>query len=148
NPPNGFAPRMSRVTVSPQKFTVGNNMVVLLSDLSNLEGLQISHALLREFPVLLDEIVLDSAALRGLESLHPVNGAFAHRNLRISGSASPGRRSLWRGCRSRGVHIYILEMHREEAARILLEVVRRDKAGGDRGHLKLELHQLRIEQLQ
>ena len=39
-------------------------------------------------------------------------------------------------------------MHRDEAARILGEVLGGDEAAADRGHLELELDELRIEQVE
>ena len=59
---------------------------------SNLQRLEIRDTLLREFPVLLDEVVLDPADLRGGEGLHPVDAALAHRDLRVS-PAAPTRRA-------------------------------------------------------
>ena len=56
---------------------------------SNLQRLEIRDTLLREFPALLDKVVLDPACLRSSEGLHPIDGAFAHRNLRPAPSASP-----------------------------------------------------------
>src|SRR5580693_2588336 len=114
---------------------------------SDLQGLQIRDTLLSELPALLDEVVLDSACFRCREGLCPIDGAFAHRNLRAppSTSTSPRPRALWRRWRDRSVHVNVLEMNRAEPAWVLQEVVGRDQAGRDRRHLELELDQRRIE---
>src|SRR5205823_375316 len=70
---------------------------------SNIQSLEIRDTLLREFPVLLDKVVLDPAYLRSGEGLHPIDSALAQRNLRASPAAASRRRTLgWRS-RNRSV---------------------------------------------
>src|SRR6266542_2752136 len=49
---------------------------------SDLQGLEIRDALLREIHVLLDEVVLDPAGFRRLEGLDPVDGSLTNGFLR------------------------------------------------------------------
>src|SRR4051794_19012560 len=88
----------------------------------NLQGLEIRDALPREFPTLLNEVVLDAARLRGGEGLHPIDGPLAHRHLWSSPAASSRLRLLRRRRRDRGVHVDILQVHRVESTRVLHEV--------------------------
>src|SRR5579871_7051536 len=67
-----------------------------LFDSSDLQCLQIGDALLREFPALLDKIVLDPAYLRRPEGLHPIDGASAERDLRVPCPPSPNGRTVCR----------------------------------------------------
>src|SRR6266581_2235749 len=106
---------------------------------SNLEALEKPDAFLRKLHVLLDEVVLDATDLRSRKRLHPVDAA-------LSESHRPAARTPSAGCRG-CLEIHVLQMHRDEAAGVSREVVSGDEAAADRGHLELELDQLRIEQL-
>ena len=64
---------------------------------SNLEGLQISHTLLGQFPGLLDKVVFDAANFGGGKGLDPIDAAFAEGNLGVSLLAPCGGRTLRRG---------------------------------------------------
>src|SRR5689334_10035076 len=80
---------------------------------SNVEGFKVGDALLSEFPVLFDEVVFDTADFGGGKGFLPVDAAFAHAHLRVA-------LALGTLCsRSWGLHVYVLKMNREEAARML-----------------------------
>ena len=79
----------ARSIASPIRFAAAE------ASSSNLKRLEVGDALLRELPVLLDEVVLDAAGLRCGEGLHPVDGALADSNLRARRSASAACATLW-----------------------------------------------------
>src|ERR1051325_439631 len=94
---------------------------------SNVQGFEKGNALLGQFPVLFDEVVFNAADFGGGEGFYPIDAASAHRHLRVAlarGSSLCGR--------GRGLHVYVLKMHRVEAAWVPREVFRGDEAGGNR----------------
>ena len=100
-----------------------------------------ANALPRQIHVLLDEEVLHAARSRGGKRGRPVEAALADRGLRIPAAASVHDR------RPARLDVEILQVHREEPARVFLEVVGRDHAHVVGGHLELEADQLRISHL-
>src|SRR5262245_25728331 len=120
--------------------------------LLDFQCFQEGHARFRQLHVLLDEIVLHASDLRGPERLDPVDAPLADRRLHpatatsSTSSSSTGVRS-WRRRRRRGVQIDVLHVHRDEAARMLGEILVTDESLANRRHLKLELDELGIEQL-
>src|SRR5262249_44769224 len=112
---------------------------------SNFERLEIRDALLRELPGLLDEVILYTGCFGGAEGLDPIDGPCSDGNLGSSPAAPASVGALRRGRRDRGVHVDILEMHRNETAGILHEILGADQASRDRRHLKLKLDQFGIK---
>src|SRR5262249_12630897 len=114
---------------------------------SDFQRFQEGHARFRQLHVLLDEIVLHAPDLRGLERLDPVDAPFADRRLHpatatsSTSSSSTGVRSRWRR-RRRGVQIDVLHVHRDEAARMLREILVTHESLANRRHLELELDEL------
>lgn len=98
------------------------------------QGFEISDAPLGEVPILFDEVILYTADLCRRESLDPVDAALADRNLGVpplplnlpSHCPFGGRRS-----RDWGIHIHVLQMQREEPARVIQEIVGTYKANRD-----------------
>src|ERR1041384_1242619 len=83
---------------------------------SDVQRFEIGHTLLRQFPVLFDEVVFNAADFGGGEGFYPIDAAFAHRN-------------LWPLARG-ALHVYVLEMHRVKAAWVFREIFRGDEASG------------------
>src|SRR4026209_2105613 len=88
------------------------------------QGLQISDALFRQIHVLLDEVVLHAANLCRLEGLGPVDAALPQGRPHAGATCrpEPGGLAFWWWWR-RGIEVHVLEVHRNEAARILDEVL-------------------------
>src|SRR6476620_4142677 len=110
------------------------------------ERLQIRHALAHELFVHLDEVVLYAAGLCGAERLDPVDAALPDRRLRTASAAAGA--AVWRGGGNGRVHVEVLQMHRDETIGVRREVISGDQAARDRRHLELELHELRVEQVE
>jgi hypothetical protein len=99
---------------------------------SNVQGLEIGGTRAREVSGLFNELIFDPAHLRHGEGFDPVDAALAERLLRAL----------------RLAHSDVLEMHREETAWVLREVVGGNQASRDGGHLELELDELGVEQVE
>ena len=96
--------------------------------LSHLEMAQVRYAGFHHGEVHFDEIVFYAAGFCGGEDFFPVERAF------------PNRHDFFR------VSVPALDMHRDEAARIFVEIFGGIEAFADGGDLELEFDELGIEQ--